>query len=248
MTGLLPVIVELALRLDRDRVGMLGNKIKDLHSVKDFYQIHQDVVCPKELLDKLERSWLAEEGHTPNEVALALEAAVATIEIQAKNTTELVWTGPSTHAIPIRKTEQVLCELIDWAKSRLFIVSYVAYEVASIFKTLESASERGVQISILLEPSQSKGGKVSHDSTRELLNKIPTINAYSWSESDGASIHAKCAVADSRIAFITSANLTSAAMEKNMELGVLAKGGELPSNLHKHLEALIDTKVIQRVD
>jgi hypothetical protein len=36
-------------------------------------------------------------------------------------------------------------------------------------------------------------------------------------------------------------------MERNMELGVLVKGGELPFELHRHLEALISTKVIERV-
>lgn len=50
------------------------------------------------------------------------------------------------------------------------------------------------------------------------------------------------------LAFITSANLTSAAMERNMELGVLVKGGELPFELHRHLEALISAKVIEKVN
>jgi cardiolipin synthase A/B len=33
-------------------------------------------------------------------------------------------------------------------------------------------------------------------------------------------------------------------MEKNMEAGVLIKGGAIPSSLHRHLEALVTTKVI----
>lgn len=53
--------------------------------------------------------------------------------------------------------------------------------------------------------------------------------------------------ADGELAFITSANLTSAAMERNMELGVLVKGGELPFELQRHLEALISTKIIEKV-
>lgn len=32
-----------------------------------------------------------------------------------------------------------------------------------------------------------------------------------------------------------------------MELGVLVRGGVLPFELHRHLEALISTKVIERV-
>ena len=61
------------------------------------------------------------------------------------------------------------------------------------------------------------------------------------------SVHAKCAVADDRIAFLTSANLSEAAMERNMELGVLVRGGHLPEELHRHLEALVKTGVVTRV-
>lgn len=83
---------------------------------------------------------------------------------------------------------------------------------------------------------------------------LPSIDIYVWSwemkskqgHFSGA-VHAKCAVADGELAFITSANLTSAAMERNMELGVLVKGGELPFELHRHLEALISTRIIEKV-
>ena len=41
-------------------------------------------------------------------------------------------------------------------------------------------------------------------------------------------MHAKAAVADSRVAFLTSANLTEAALERNMELGVLSVEATYP--------------------
>ena len=61
-----------------------------------------------------------------------------------------------------------------------------------------------------------------------------------------AAVHAKCAVADSKLAFITSANLTTAAMERNMELGMLIRGGSVPQQLRQHLAALVNTKVVIR--
>jgi len=36
-------------------------------------------------------------------------------------------------------------------------------------------------------------------------------------------------------------------MEKNMEAGVLIKGGSTPKSLHRHLEALETTLVIAKV-
>jgi len=40
-----------------------------------------------------------------------------------------------------------------------------------------------------------------------------------------AALHAKAAVADDYLAFVTSANLTGHALSENIELGVLLRGG-----------------------
>jgi phosphatidylserine/phosphatidylglycerophosphate/cardiolipin synthase-like enzyme len=54
-------------------------------------------------------------------------------------------------------------------------------------------------------------------------------------------MHAKAAVADSRIAFLTSANLTEAALERNMELGVLIRSGTVPSSIDRLIDALLES-------
>jgi PLD-like domain len=50
-----------------------------------------------------------------------------------------------------------------------------------------------------------------------------------WTGPDVSSLHAKCAVIDSNLLFLSSANLTEFAFNLNMELGVLIKGGSLPA-------------------
>lgn len=60
-------------------------------------------------------------------------------------------------------------------------------------------------------------------------------------------MHAKAAVADSRIAFLTSANLTEAALEGNMELGVLIRGGTLPALIDRLIDALLESGELQSV-
>jgi phosphatidylserine/phosphatidylglycerophosphate/cardiolipin synthase-like enzyme len=47
--------------------------------------------------------------------------------------------------------------------------------------------------------------------------------------------------------FITSANLTGHAMEKNMEAGVLIFGGRIAKLLDEHLRSLVDTKIVSPV-
>jgi cardiolipin synthase A/B len=80
---------------------------------------------------------------------------------------------------------------------------------------------------------------------------MPTAKLFSWVDKGGdfagGKVHAKVAVADENFCFISSANLTGHAMEKNMEAGVLIKGGATPSSLHRHLEALATTHVIVKV-
>jgi phosphatidylserine/phosphatidylglycerophosphate/cardiolipin synthase-like enzyme len=51
-------------------------------------------------------------------------------------------------------------------------------------------------------------------------NSLAAARLYAWEEKDdefsGGSVHVKVAVADGRVCFITSANLTGHAMEKKM--------------------------------
>ncbi|MCW5600027.1 phospholipase D-like domain-containing protein [Nitrosomonas sp.] len=108
---------------------------------------------------------------------------------------------------------------------------------------------------MLLESSDKHGGRVTYDSVKAMKAILPSIDVYVWSSNKkslpgqlSGAVHAKCAVADNELAFITRANLTSVAMERNMELGDLVKGGELTFELYRHLEALISTKVIEKIN
>ena len=166
----------------------------------------------------------------------------------SKQTTELVWTGPTTPFVSARRTEQVLLQLIDSARNSLFITSYVAYGVSSIVNALNSATARSVEIVMLLESSQDHGGSINIDVIGKMRNLVPDARLYAWHDQgdkfiDGR-VHAKVAVADGKSCFITSANLTGYAMEKNMEAGVLISGGNIPQLLGEHLHALISTRVI----
>jgi phosphatidylserine/phosphatidylglycerophosphate/cardiolipin synthase-like enzyme len=61
-------------------------------------------------------------------------------------------------------------------------------------------------------------------------------------EPDGPSgvLHAKAIVADDEAVFLTSANLTEAALDRNIELGLLVRDGALALNVTRHFRALID--------
>lgn len=104
--------------------------------------------------------------------------------------------------------------------------------------------------SLVAETSCERGNRYL-DRSLLVRTLVPASRLYAWRDktdpfSDGR-VHAKVAVADGRMCFITSANLTGHAMEKNMEAGVLISGGHIPRLLDDHLRSLVDTKLVSPV-
>ena len=248
MHDLLHEISAIALRLHPDRIEILAKEISLLNSLNDLEAVKKNFgpSISEDVIKKLESAWRKSPDTSPMEIAYAFRGASATSSSFDRNESiEMVWSGPPTGLVPIRHTEQVLLEVIESAKEKLFIVSFVAYNIESVIKSLEKAVSRKVRIDILLESSRSHGGRVDFDSIHVFQSRIPSANIYIWksnspiSEKMMGAVHAKCALADGNVAFITSANLTMAAMEHNMELGILIRGGDLTAKLDRHLDALI---------
>lgn len=258
MSDIWNIVSELAFTLHPDRVKAIAAKLDTLTSISDFSsaKVSFGPGVSKRMIQNFERAWLKHGSLKPTELAAALRSASNTARLATKReAVELVWSGPSTGLVPVRHTEQVLCQVIQLATKRLFIVSFVAYEIVSIISALNEAVERNVKIDVLLESSTAHGGTVTTDSIKTMRNAVSNADYYIWSPDTGqpgarpanASVHAKCIVADANVAFITSANLSISAMERNMELGVLVRGGTLPESLHRHLDALKTTGAIEKV-
>jgi phosphatidylserine/phosphatidylglycerophosphate/cardiolipin synthase-like enzyme len=62
-----------------------------------------------------------------------------------------------------------------------------------------------------------------------------------------ASLHAKCVVVDDRVAFVTSANLTEAAQQRNIEAGVLVEEEAFARSLRAQFDALVDAGALRRL-
>ena len=53
-------------------------------------------------------------------------------------------------------------------------------------------------------------------------------------------LHAKAVVADDEVVFVTSANLTEAALDRNIEVGLLVRDRALAATVSSHFRGLID--------
>lgn len=62
-----------------------------------------------------------------------------------------------------------------------------------------------------------------------------------------ASWHAKCVVVDDEVAFVTSANFTKWAQDRNAEAGALIRSRLFATQLRLQMESLIDSKQVKRL-
>lgn len=191
--------------------------------------------------------------------ALGLALATAAQSEQAHRQTpqlELVWTGPASRAIPLRRTEQVLLQLIRETTERLLIVSFAVYKIQSIANALAEVVARRVQLTLCLETANVSEGKLAYDSLKEFTPQVAqnaTILLWPLDKRDKnddgkyGSLHAKVAIADGKTMLLSSANLTDYAMNLNMELGVVIRGSTLPAQVEKHFQELWTQGVLECV-
>jgi phosphatidylserine/phosphatidylglycerophosphate/cardiolipin synthase-like enzyme len=181
-----------------------------------------------------------------------LEVALAARRIAP--TTELVWTGPATSVVPVRRTEQVLFELIQCAKQKLTIASFGVFQIPRLVNELELALERGITLRIVLgdRESANENGLVRQRlqlgraiAYRALILSWPAEQRERDEQGRSGLMHVKAAVADSQVAFLSSANLTEAALVRNMELGVLIRGGNMPGAIDQLIDSLIESGALR---
>jgi phosphatidylserine/phosphatidylglycerophosphate/cardiolipin synthase-like enzyme len=64
-------------------------------------------------------------------------------------------------------------------------------------------------------------------------------------EGPGGVLHAKAVVADDEAVFVTSANLTEAALDRNIEMGLLVRDRALAASVSSHFRGLIDRGLLR---
>lgn len=253
MEAIVIAAMDLVSLLSPSRIEAIAARVRGSVLTEKDGGLHQLVTTAtaRAALDRLIAMW-KQTGISGDVLAgILVGAAFARQQVQRESNVELVWTGPTTPFVAIRRTEQVLLDLIGHAQNDVFLVSFVAYDVPSVVTALNAAAARGVEVRILLETSTGLGGSLSVDPIATMRRCVPSAALYVWTDrvapfTEGR-VHAKVAVADGNTAFLTSANLTAHALEKNMEAGVVISGGHVPSGLRAHLHALIETRVIRQV-
>ena len=199
---------------------------------------------------------LKEHQLSSEEVSLVLNSFRVYDELIPENRISLVWSGPNLRGVPMRKTAQVIVEMIDDAKTSLFLSSFSFYKVKHIIDRLVLAAAKGVSISLLLETPQSSHYKIKNDPLTHLDEELKQYaKIYIWpyknrtleGDDQTGSLHAKFILQDTAKMFISSANLTESAMDRNIELGLIVEDQDVIGKFQDHLANLISENIITRL-
>lgn len=179
---------------------------------------------------------------------------------------ELVMTGPEPPGTLIRDTAVVVRQMFLNAKRSVSVCGFAVYQGRDIFADLANRMQGDSELSVrmYLNIDRPHG-----DSTRSdvLLARFQTrFRETQWPDSvrlpsiyfdprpladeddcKSACLHAKFVIADSKHVFITSANFTEAAQQRNIEAGVLLDSPNLARDIQTHFQSLIDHGLLEKL-
>jgi cardiolipin synthase len=189
-------------------------------------------------------------------LAIALRASVSAVAAERRQTpqTEVVWTGPNVVGSFLRTTREVVREILRNAKTEILIVGYwIAARdngegiIEEVIASLAEAVSKGVRVTMIVDERLRPDGR---DNRGVLLSlwptSVPLPNLLTWRlppDDRHLKLHAKTMIADRREVLITSANLTSYALDRNIEVGVRIVGRPA-ADIAKHFDALIRQQVV----
>jgi len=173
---------------------------------------------------------------------------------------DLVWSGPEVPGLHARDTRRVYEELFDHAERSVWVSTYAYFDgpqaFARLAQRMDNVSE--LRVTLLLNIQRAKGDTTA---TEQLVRRFTDqFWGTDWPGSSKPAVyydprsldpsgpsgvlHAKAVVVDDEAVFVTSANLTEAALDRNIELGVLIRHRVLATSVANHFQGLIDTHLL----
>jgi phosphatidylserine/phosphatidylglycerophosphate/cardiolipin synthase-like enzyme len=192
----------------------------------------------------------------------ACAAWIRTVEEAVSRTPrpDLVWSGPEVPGVHARDTRRVYEELLSSAEHSVWASSYAYFDGPRAFEVLARRMDvkPELHVRLLLNIQRRKGDTTSaNDLVRRFADRFwgtdwpgtsrPQVYFDPRSlEHDGPAgvLHAKAVVTDDEAVFVTSANLTEAALDRNIELGLLIRDRALAASVTTHFRALIDRSLL----
>lgn len=176
---------------------------------------------------------------------------------------ELVVSGPEVINVPTQDTAAVVQSLFREARSEVLVVGYAVHNGAEIFAPLhdQMCALPELRVRMCLNVMQTEEYR---DASRRIAAFAAEFAAKHWpwkerpeiyffpkslasTAAERASLHAKCVIVDRCVAFVTSANFTEAAQDRNIEVGLLTRFAPMVQRLAAYFTGLIDSGTLEKV-
>ena len=205
-------------------------------------------------------------GSTPVATArfLTLLATAAEERPLLEDVVDLVATGPDEVEGEPRDTGVVVSNLFREAQSSVLVAGYSVYQGQKVFRDLADrmAEYPQLQVRLYLDIQRRNGdSSLPLELERRFSERfrstqwpphrpIPEVyydpRSLSLDRGHVAALHAKCVIVDSQRLFVSSANFTEAAQERNIEIGLLLESPILATRLSTLFHRLTQRSILKR--
>ena len=173
---------------------------------------------------------------------------------------EFVWSGPEVHGLHARETRQALEASLVAARRSVWVSTYAFFDGARAFEALARRMDEAPELAVtlLLNIERKRGDTTRAD---DLVRRFADLF---WNKDwpgtrrplvfydprslapDGPEgiLHAKALVVDDELAFLTSANLTEAALDRNIEMGVVLRDRAFAAAVVAHFRSLVERQLL----
>lgn len=173
---------------------------------------------------------------------------------------DLVWSGPEVPGLHARDTRRVYEEVLGSASHSIWASTYAFFDGPKAFEVLAKRMDEvpDLEVTLLLNIQRLKGNQTKADDV--VLKFAERFWKKDWPgktkprvfydprsldlESKSSVLHAKAVVKDEEVVFVTSANFTEAALDRNIELGLLLTDRALALSINSHFRVLIEKKLL----
>jgi phosphatidylserine/phosphatidylglycerophosphate/cardiolipin synthase-like enzyme len=182
-----------------------------------------------------------------------------------EDTFDLVTTGPEVGTTANRDTSVVVRELFANAEESVLVAGYAVYQGQRVFQALADRmqSKPGLKVQMFLDIRRGPGDT---SAAGEVVRRFgDRFRQHDWPpgrpfpelfyfpasleerSAERAAMHAKVIIVDNARVFISSANFTEAAQERNIEVGLVIRSRALGDQLTKHLASMVDEGTLRAV-
>ena len=175
----------------------------------------------------------------------------------ARDTVELVWTGPDVGESHARDPSVVAAELFSRAERSVLVATYALHNGHDVLRALATRMDEIPDLGVTLVVNIERAKGDTRDDTEIIRDFADRFTKKEWPGKrlpdvffdpralvpvgvvGRAVMHAKCVVVDERWVLVTSANFTEAAQSRNVEAGLTVGSSALARSLTRAFEHLI---------